>query len=55
VAHHTMSQALEETPWAQEIQGALQSAEPIQFVIRVGYARKLARPSIRRVIDDFIE
>jgi len=55
VAHHTMSQALEEAPWAQEIQGALQSADPIQFVIRVGYARKLARPSIRRVIDDFIE
>jgi hypothetical protein len=55
VAHHTMSQALEEAPWAQEIQGALQSADPIQFVIRVGYARKLVRPSIRRSIDDFIE
>jgi hypothetical protein len=55
VAHHTMSQALEEAPWAQEIQGALQSADPIQFVIRVGYARRLARPAIRRSIDDFIE
>lgn len=55
VAHHTMSQALEEEPWAQEIQGALRSAEPIQFVIRVGYARNLARPGIRRRIDDFIE
>jgi hypothetical protein len=55
VAQHTMSQALEEAPWAQEIQSALKSAEPIQFVIRVGYARKLARPAIRRSIDDFVE
>lgn len=55
VAHHTMSQALEEAPWVQEIQGALRATEPIQFVIRVGYARKLARPAIRRSIDDFIE
>jgi hypothetical protein len=48
MAHHTMSYALEEDPWRQEIDSALQSRRPIQFIVRVGRARQLARPSVRR-------
>ena len=48
VAHHTMSQALEEDPWRGELEAALQLERPIQFIVRVGQARQLARPSIRR-------
>src|SRR5262245_50978188 len=56
VAHHTMSYALEEEPWREQIDAALGFDRPIQFVIRVGRAKHLARPSIRRstssVLDD---
>ena len=48
VAHHTMSYALEENPWRQQIDPALQMERPIQFIVRIGRARHLARPSIRR-------
>ena len=48
VAHHTMSQALEEDPWRQEIATALGIGGPVQFIVRVGTARHLARPSPRR-------
>lgn len=48
VAHHTMSYALEEDPWRQEIDSAVQSERPIQFMVRVGHAKHLARPSVRR-------
>jgi hypothetical protein len=48
VAHHTMSQALEEDPWRGELAAALQLQRPIQFIVRVGQARQPARPSIRR-------
>lgn len=55
VAHHTMSQALEEDPWRQEIDPALQFKKPIQFIVRVGKARHLARPSIRRPTASLLE
>lgn len=48
VAHHTMSYALEEDPWRQEVDSASQSQQPIQFIVRVGRARQLAQPSVRR-------
>jgi hypothetical protein len=48
VAHHTMSYALEEDPWREQIGSALQLDLPIQFVVRVGRARRLARPAVRR-------
>ena len=48
VAHHTMSQALEEDPWREEIATALQIGGPIQFIVRVGTAKHVAPPSIRR-------
>jgi hypothetical protein len=52
VAHHTMSYALEEDPWREEIGQALQIERPIQFVVRVGRARHLARPAVRRPTPD---
>jgi len=48
VAHHTMSYALEEEPWREQIGSALQFERPIQFVVRVGRAQRLARPAVRR-------
>lgn len=48
IAHHTMSYALEEDPWRQEIDRTMGSEQPIQFMVRIGQARHLARPSIRR-------
>jgi hypothetical protein len=48
VAHHTMSYALEEDPWRRQIGSALQIDRPIQFVVRVGRAKRLARPAVRR-------
>lgn len=48
VAHHTMSYALEEDPWRQEIDSAVQSHQSIQFIVRVGRAKRLAQPSVRR-------
>lgn len=48
VAHHTMSYALEEDRWRQEIDSAVQSQRPIQFIVRVGKAKHLGDPSIRR-------
>src|SRR5262245_6171782 len=48
VAHHTMSYALEEDPWRDQIGSSLQIDRPIQFVVRVGRAKHLARPAVRR-------
>jgi len=48
IAHHTMSYALEEDPWRQQIGSALQIERPIQFVVRIGRAKNLARPAVRR-------
>ena len=55
VAHHTMSYALEEDPWRQEIDSALQSQPPIQSTVPIGRARQLAQPSIRRPPVSFLE
>jgi hypothetical protein len=55
MAHHTMSYALEEDQWRQEIDSALQSKQPIQFIVRVGRARHLAKPSIRRPPASLLE
>jgi hypothetical protein len=55
VAHHTMSYALEEDPWRQEIDSAMQSERPIQFMVRIGQARRLARPTIRRSMATLLE
>jgi hypothetical protein len=49
VAHHTMSYALEEEPWREQMDSAVQIERPIQFIVRVGRAKHLARPSIRRL------
>src|SRR4029450_3063595 len=55
VAHHTMSYALEEDPWRQEIDSAMQSERPIQFMVRIGQARRLARPTIRCSMATLLE
>jgi hypothetical protein len=52
VAHHTMSYALEEDPWREQIDRAMQIERPIQFVVRIGRARHLARPAVRRPTAD---
>jgi hypothetical protein len=49
VAHHTMSYTLEEEPWPEQIDSATQIERPIQFIVRVGRAKHLALPSIRRL------
>ena len=54
VAHHTMSYALEEDPWREQIDQALQLERPIQFVVRVGRARHLAQPAVRRPVADLL-
>jgi hypothetical protein len=48
VAHHTMSYALEEDPWREQIGPFLQIEGPVQFIVRVGRAKRLARPAVRR-------
>ena len=55
VAQHTMSYALEEEPWREQIDSALQSERPIQFVVRIGRAKHLARPSIRRAASSLFD
>jgi len=48
VAHHTMSYALEEDPWREQISLSLQIERPVQFVVRIGHAKRPARPAVRR-------
>ncbi len=55
VAHHTMSYALEEEPWREQIGSTFQIERPIQFIVRVGRARRLALPSIRRLAAGVFE
>jgi hypothetical protein len=43
-----MSYALEEEPWREQIGSIFQIERPIQFIVRVGRAKHLALPSIRR-------
>src|SRR5262249_47013315 len=54
VAHHAMSYALEEEPWREQLDQAMQIERPIQFVIRIGPARPLAKPAIRRSTADLL-
>jgi hypothetical protein len=44
VAHHTMSYALEEDPWRQEIDSAMPSERPIQFMVRIGQSKAFGPP-----------
>ncbi len=53
ILHHTMSQLLEEEPWANEIKSSLKLKSPVQFVMRIGYGEPAA-PSIRRPVDSFL-
>lgn len=55
VAHHTMSYALEEEPRREQIDSTLQIERPIQFIVRVGQAKHLALPSIRRLATSVFE
>jgi len=55
VAHHTMSYALEEEPWREQIGSIFQIERPIQFIVRVGRAKHLAPPSIRRLAAGVFE
>jgi hypothetical protein len=55
VAHHTMSYALEEEPWREQIDSTFQIERPIQFIVRVGQAKHLALPSIRRLATGVFE
>jgi len=53
IVHHTMSQLLEEEPWASDIKSNLKTDQPVQFVIRVGYGED-SKPSIRRPVQSFV-
>lgn len=55
VAHHTMSYALEEDPWRQDVDAALETERPVQFIVRIGEAKHLAEPSIRRPTTSLFE
>ncbi|NOY09257.1 MAG: hypothetical protein GXP33_10505 [Spirochaetes bacterium] len=51
---HPMSQLMEESPWKEQIKGYLGLSEPVQFVLRAGYAKKWPKQGIRRDIKSFI-
>ncbi len=55
VAHHTMSYALEEEPWREQIGSTFQIERPIQFIVRLGRAKHQAPPSIRRLAAGVFE
>jgi len=55
VAHHTMSYALEEDPWRDQIGPAIQIERPIQFIVRVGAAKRLSRPAVRRPASEQVQ
>lgn len=55
LALHPMSQALEESPWREELASTLQLARPIQFLVRVGYVGRYPEPvSLRRSLASFV-
>ncbi|MGY4386596.1 hypothetical protein ACVWYN_003651 [Pedobacter sp. UYP24] len=54
IAIHPMTQVLEEVPFSQKINKALEITAPIQFVLRCGYIEKYPEPvSIRRPVSSF--
>lgn len=55
VGIHPMSQALEESPWREEIADRLGTGGPVQFLLRVGYAAHYPDPvSLRLPLDAFV-
>ena len=58
IALHPMTQILEENPFAQQVNGALGLADPIQFLLRCGYVAADAYPepvSERRPVAWFVQ
>lgn len=55
VGIHPMSQALEESPWREQIANRLATEGPVQFLLRVGYAADYPAPvSLRLPLDAFV-
>ena len=55
IALHPMTQVLEEAPFAQQANGALGLAEPIQFLLRCGYLDDYPEPTAeRRPVEWFV-
>lgn len=56
IALHPMTQILEETPFAQQVNAALGLAEPIQFLLRCGYVDAYPEPvAERRPVEWFVQ
>ncbi|MDJ0366720.1 nitroreductase family protein [Hymenobacter sp. H14-R3] len=56
IAVHPMTQVLEEAPFAQQVNGALGLAEPIQFLLRCGYVNDYPEPvAERRPVEWFVQ
>jgi nitroreductase len=49
-----MSQLTEESPWKERIGSELGLTQPVQFVLRAGYAVEYPKPAIRREVKDFV-
>lgn len=55
IALHPMTQILEESPTNQTIHESIGIADPIQFILRVGYVKTYPEPvSLRRSVDWFV-
>ncbi len=55
IALHPMTQILEEAPMNQTIRESIGMADPIQFILRVGYVKTYPEPvSLRRSVDGFV-
>jgi nitroreductase len=55
IAAQPMSQALEETPWRDDLAATLGLPNPIQFLVRVGYVDRYPAPvSPRRALASFV-
>ncbi|MFD1469517.1 Acg family FMN-binding oxidoreductase [Hymenobacter caeli] len=56
IALHPMTQILEEAPFAQQVNGALGLAAPVQFLLRCGYVDAYPEPvAERRPVDWFVQ
>lgn len=53
IALHPMSQLLEESPWKEELADSLGVRDPVQFILRAGYAPPVERTSLRRRAETF--
>ena len=55
IAIHPMTQILEETSTAAQLQDSMAISNPVQFILRTGYLKKYPNPvSLRRSVDRFI-